>query len=72
MSTILSQITTPQTKTQATITILTVVVFVVAYVIWTDFFVNCSVLLAILFPLLVGMYYLSKMLNKSLSVLLAK
>lgn len=72
MSKFFSQLYSPSTKTQATVTLVTVTFIVVAYVIWTDFFVSCSILLSFLAPLLLAIYLGSLMLEKSFKILFNK
>lgn len=68
---ILSTLMQPTTKTQAAITVLTVTVFVVCYIAFTDFFITCSILISFLFPIFVLVYYGSKMLERGLKILLS-
>lgn len=59
----------PYNRTTATVSLCSVVVIVILYAFFTDFFLNASILVALLFPLFVLGYYLSRLVDNSISIL---
>ena len=58
----------PYNRTSAIVSLSSALVIVVLYIFFTDFFINASVLIALLFPIFVVTYYLITVLDNSLSI----
>ena len=72
MNEFLAKLYNPATKSEAIVTVLTVTTLVVTYLVWTDFFISCSILLAFLAPLFLAVYVGSLMLEKAFKILFLK
>lgn len=59
----------PYNRTSAIVSLSSALVIVVLYISFTDFFINASVLIALLFPIFVLTYYLIRVVDNSLSIL---
>ena len=60
----------PYDRTSAIVSLSSALVIVVLYIFFTDFFINASVLIALLFPIFVVTYYLIRVVDNSLSILM--
>ena len=60
----------PYNRTSAILSLSSALVIVVLYIFFTDFFINASVLVALLFPIFVVTYYLIRVVDNSLSILM--
>ncbi len=60
----------PYNRTSAIVSLSSALVIVVLYIFFTDFFINASVLIALLFPIFVVTYYLIRVVDNSLSILM--
>lgn len=60
----------PYNRTSAIVSLSSALVIVVLYTFFTDFFINASVLIALLFPIFVVTYYLIRVVDNSLSILM--
>lgn len=60
----------PYNRTSAIVSLSSALVIVVLYIFFTDFFINTSVLIALLFPIFVVTYYLIRVVDNSLSILM--
>lgn len=60
----------PYNRTSAIVSLSSALVIVVLYIFFTDFFINASVLIASLFPIFVVTYYLIRVVDNSLSILM--
>lgn len=60
----------PYNRTSAIVSLSSALVIVVLYIFFTDFFINASVLFALLFPIFVVTYYLIRVVDNSLSILM--
>lgn len=70
MSTYLKNGMMPYNRTSAIVSLSSALVIVVLYVFFTDFFINASVLIALLFPIFIVTYYLIRVVDNSLSILM--
>ena len=60
----------PYNRTSAIVSLSSALVIVILYIFFTDFFINASVLIALLFPIFVVTYYLIRVVDNSLSILM--
>lgn len=60
----------PYNRTSAIVSLTSTLVIVVLYIAFTDFFINASVLIALLFPIFVVSYYLIRIVDESLTILM--
>ena len=60
----------PYNRTSAIVSLSSALVIVVLYIFFTDFFINASVLIALLFPIFIVTYYLIRVVDNSLSILM--
>lgn len=60
----------PYNRTSAIVSLSSALVIVLLYIFFTDFFINASVLIALLFPIFVVTYYLIRVVDNSLSILM--
>ena len=60
----------PYNRTSAIVSLSSALVIVVLYIFFTDLFINVSVLIALLFPIFVVTYYLIRVVDNSLSILM--
>ena len=60
----------PYNRTSAIVSLSSALVIVVLYIFFTDFFINASVLIALLFPIFFVTYYLIRVVDNSLSILM--
>ena len=60
----------PYNRTSAIVSLSSALVIVVLYIFFTDFFINASVLISLLFPIFVVTYYLIRVVDNSLSILM--
>ena len=60
----------PYNRTSAIVSLSSALVIVVLYIFFTDFFINASVVIALLFPIFVVTYYLIRVVDNSLSILM--
>ena len=60
----------PYNRTSAIVSLSSALVIVVLYIFFTDFFINTSVLIALLFPIFFVTYYLIRVVDNSLSILM--
>lgn len=60
----------PYNRISAIVSLTSVLVIVVMYIAFTDFFINASILIALLFPIFVVSYYLIRLVDQSLTILM--